>query len=404
MLRRFFDPATSEPSTQLQQPSIAELMAKSGVMNNTDKPVATPISIPETKEETTPAVEPTPAETATEAQPAEQAKPETPLPAPVEAAQPEPQKEEAAKPQPTWQEVLKSQQPSTVLKEMGYDDKVVGLAKKLTENPKMAAFFNHWESKGDVKDYLRELTTDYKEMPAEEVMRHQLKREYPNASPAALEVLYKKEIIKSYNLDSDDEVDLAEGRLLLEAKADRYRSEMIANQENYLLASPPEPKPIEPDNSAQLIQQEIDSQKSYVSNSDYVRNIAANKSVSFGEGVDKFTYPVENPIDLIDIIYDSEKWVNSISDVKKEGDRIVSMTPKVESQILIGLVAKYGKSFLDAYAKHYKSLGGEAAIEPIENAKPVDPSQQTPAQQAAPRTAAEAMARQGVLNSGGYNR
>jgi hypothetical protein len=405
MLRKFFDPAIAEPATQPQsQPSIAELLAKHGQMNNTDSPAPEPITIQETKEDPNKAPESTPAATANETQNAEQANPETPSPEKEVTAQPTPQKEEAAKPQPSWQEVLKSQQPNTVLKELGYDDTVIGLAKKLQENPKMAAFFNHWETKGDVKDFLRELTTDYKEMPAEEVMRHQLRKDYPNASNAAIDVLYKKEIIKAYGLDSDDETELQEGRLLLEAKADRYRTEMIANQEKFLIPPAPEPKIAEPDNSEQLVQQEINAQKSYVSNSEYFRNIAASKTLSIGEGEDKFTYPVENPAEIIDLLYDSEKWISTISDVKKQEDGKITITPKTETQFLTGMVAKYGKAFLDTYAKHYKSLGGKAAIAPIENAKDNSVQSVSPEQKGEPKTIAEAMARQGQMNSGGYSR
>lgn len=399
MIRRFFDTAVAEPATQVQ-PSIAELMAKQGVMNTGSNPVATPISITETKEETQPAQEPTPAATATEASPAEQAKPETPSPEKVEQPKAEPQKEVAEVKQPTWQEVLKSQQPSTVLKEMGFDDKVVSLAKKLTENPKMVGFFNHWEAKGDVKDYLRELTTDYKEMPAEEVMRHQLRKEYPNASKAALDVLYKKEIIQAYGLDSDDETVLEEGRLLLEAKADRYRSEMVKNQENYLLSAPPEPK-VEVDNTDQLVQQEIEAQKSSVKNSDYYKNIANTKIFSLGDGEEKFNYPIEgSPEEIVNVIYDSEALLNATFNVAKDGDKYV-ITPKTEHQMLIGMVAKYGKAFLDSYAKHYKSLGGKAVNDVIENAKDPDKTSQGQQSQPEPKTVAEAMARMGRLNTGG---
>lgn len=399
-IRRFLDPNVSaEPATQVQQPqsSIAELMGRHGVMNNTADPVATPISIPEKEEKPETAQENGTAATANEAPQAEQAKPEAPLPSTVEEPKPTPQIAEAPKPQPTWQEVLKSQQPDAVLKALGYDDKVVNLVNQLKEfDPKVVGLLQAYKE-GKHTDYLKELTTDYSNMPAEEVMRHQLRREYPKASEAAIQALFRKEIVSAYNLDSDDEAELAEGKLLLEAKAERYRDEFVKNQESFLLPKPPEPKPVEVDNTAQLVQQEIDSQRSHVLNSPYFKNIQANKKIQFGSGDEAFNYPIEDPNEIVDLIYNSEKFMDAIFE-KKENSYI----PRTENQILVGLVSKYGMSFLDAYAQHYKSLGGKAVNDLIENAKPPANNSAASASSPEPTTAAGLMAKSGVLNPGGY--
>lgn len=398
MIRKFYDPGVAEPAAAPAL-SIAEIMAKHGVKNDNESPVATPIDIqPEKKEEST-TTEATPVETTTEP-PIVEAKTETPTQQaePIVAA---PQKEEQ-QPVLTLQEVLRQHQPEAILKELGYDDKLVGFVKDLKElDPKMVAFLNTWKSNGDVKEYLRELTTDYSKMPAEDVMRHQLRREYPKASEKALDVLYRKEITEKYNLDSavDDEVE--EGRLLLEAKAERYRDEFISKQNNFLLPKPPEPKVAEPDNSEQLRQQEIEAYRSQITNNAYTKNIIATKNFSWGDGDEKFNFPVD-PNVLSGVLFDDNKWLETQYDIQKNPDGSVkSYTPKVEHQLLTAAVAVYGKSFLDAYAQHLKSLGGKAAIAPIDNAKPIEQSTTSPAQ-AAPKTPAEAMAKNGTLNSGGY--
>lgn len=389
MVKKFFDPSVTEPAGAT---SIAGLMAKQGVMNETSNPVAAPITIPEIKEETT-AEGGTPVETTTDLQPTETAIPETPSQVEeIKQAEAITETAEPAKVQ-TLQEVLGKHQPEAILKQLGYDDNLVGFLKDLKSvDPKMVAFFNTWKSNGDINGYLRELTTDYTKMPAEEVMRHQLRQEYPTASERAIDVLYKKEVVEKYNLDSTDEIELEEGRLLLEAKADRFRSDFVNKQQEYLLPKPPEPKAPEPDNSEQVRQQEIEAYKSKILSNDFTKNIISTKQFSLGDGTEKFSFPVE-PSDITDVLFDSEKWVENL--YEKDG------SPKVEHQLLVGMVAKYGMKFLNEYAKHYKSLGGKAVIEPLENAKPPETATPSPTQ-IAPKSAAEAMARQGVLNSGGY--
>lgn len=397
MIRRFLDPAVAEPSAATQPFNIASLMARHGVKNESEQSVAVPIEIKEeVKEEVTAKPEVTPVETTTEPSIAE-AKTETPAQVQEQVVE-MPQKEEQPK-VPTLQEVLRQHQPEAILKELGYNDKLVSLVNQLKEyDPKVAGLIQAYKD-GVHVEYLKELTTDYSKMPAEEVMRHQLRREYPKASEKALDVLYRKEITEKYNLDSADDAELEEGKLLLEAKAERYRDEFISKQSKFLLPKAPEPKADVPDLSEQKRQQEIEAYRSQFSDNAYTKNIFTSKSFSLGEGDEKFNYPVDPEV-LSGVLFDDNKWAETQFDIHKNIDGTIKYTPKVEHQMLTAMVAVYGKSFLDAYSQHLKSLGGKAAIVPIDNAKPVETSMASPAQ-AAPKSAAEAMARGGTLNSGG---
>lgn len=391
MIRKFFDPSVSEPAAA---PSIAALMAKHGVNNTSDNPVAMPVSISEPKTEPTPVEDKTVA-TTTEPSKAEPASPETPSQVepthePVKPA--EPQRQEPVKPV-TLQEVLRQHQPEAIFKELGYDDQLVNFVNGLKEiDPKMVAFLNTWKSGGDIQSYLKEMSTDYSEMPAEEVMRHQLRQEYPNASEKQLDILYRKEVAEKYNLLSDDETELEEGRLLLEAKADKYRQDFATKQQDFLLPKAPEPKPVAPSQEELQRQKDFEAYQSTVSNHELTKNIIASKQFSLGEGDEKFNYPV-NPNELTDLLFDSEKWASTL--YSEDG------TPKVEHQLLVAAVAKYGMQFLNEYANHYKSLGRKAVIDPLENPSPVTPAT-PPSSQSAPKNPAEAMARMGQYNQGGY--
>jgi hypothetical protein len=263
MVRKFYN--VDAPETATGSPSVAQLMAQHGVKNEMESMVAAPIEPLEQKEEPQKPAEVTPVETTTEPQTVETANLETPSPASEPPKVEEPQKVELPKAEPSWQEVLKNQQPDTVLKELGFDAESVGFLKEYKElDPKMKAFLNLWKSGGDIQGYLQEMTTDYSKLSAEEVMRHQLRQEYPKASKQQLDVLFEEEVIERYKLDDSrfSESEVERGKLLLEAKADKYRDALLSSQSEKLLPKPPEPKAAEPDNSAELAKQQFDAYKS----------------------------------------------------------------------------------------------------------------------------------------------
>lgn len=261
--------ATVQPSL-----SIAELMATQGVKSQGGDMVATPININRQAEEVKPQATEQAQETTTATVEETQSQVQ-------EQVEEQPKVVETAKetvveqqPQLSWQEVLKQQQPEQVLSELGYDKSTIELTKEIANNEKMLAFYKHWKENGNVKDYLKEIETDYSKMPAEEVMRHQLRQEYPNATERQLEILYKKEVVDKYQLDvnqyTEDEVE--EGRLLLEAKADKFRNDLITNQSKFLLPEPTKTETVV-DNSQELAQKEFEAYKHTVNSNQLTQGL-----------------------------------------------------------------------------------------------------------------------------------
>lgn len=320
---------------------------------------------------------------------------------PNEVAKVETQSQVVEQPQTiiTWQEVLKQQQPDTVLKELlGVDDSKLAFIKGANDLPvEILKLIDTWKNKGDVTAYVKEWTTDYSKMSSEDVMRNQLKEEYPEASERAIEALFKRKVIDSYSLDADkySEEEVEEGRLLLDAEADRYRKVLIAKQKDYVLPAPPEAKQEAPDNSEAEGMARFESYKAEVSNNPYIKDIYTNKQLSIGEGEDKFNFPIE-PNKITEVLFDSDKWRDTMFDkgLDNQGNQI--FTPKTEHQALVAAVAIYGKSFFNEYAKHLKAIGGKAVIDPINNAKPVNQAQQSSSDKP-PANAAEAMAKFGHM-------
>lgn len=415
-LRKFFDVAIEGAgggdTAVLDKPEVketvvlspAQQMAKSGIKSTSDSLAAKPIvNKTEIKEEPK-GTEAKPDATSNALQTTEKANSET-LTQKEEAEEViQTQKEPVTQTQPSLQEVLKSQQPDKVLKELGFDDKEVKLLHSLKGFDKIDYFINfvnEWKSGGNVNGYLKELSTDYTKMASEEVMRHQLRVEYPKASDKQLEALYEKEIIELYNLDSEDKVLSDKGRLLLDAKADRYRDKLIENQQTFLMPKAPEAKQPEPDLSEQKAQQVFEAYKSTINTDPYSAKVFEKKQITIGKGEDKFNYPIEPEL-IKGLLFDTDKWNETqyIIDRNMDGT-IKSAVPKIEDQILIASFAQNPQKFLEAYATHLLARGGQKAIEPINNAKPADSVNFSNADSSKPTNPAAAAAKHGVRVAAG---
>ncbi len=366
--RRFFDLVTPEPAAAaIEPPSLASIMAKSGALNSSGREGVIPSINTEKQESTTPATQTSPA-LATESVPAAEAKPSSlsPKQEPVVAA---PQTAEPAK-VPSWQEVLNSQQPDAILKELGYDEKVVKLINRLKDKPEMTGFLDHWESKGDVKQYLSALNTDYQKMSPEDVMKHQLQAQNPELDAKQLDTLFKIKVTNRYKLDdqlyTEDEV--AEGRIELLADAKPIRNALAEEQKKFLLPTPPEPKAAGPDPQVER-QKNYDAFKTALTNDSYIKDVLANKKITIGEGPEAFSYPVD-PDSLMKVMLDDDTWASKLLKVEDRPDGTKIWSPNGRKQALIGAILNDDEGFLKSMANHYKSFGGKSAIEPIENAKP----------------------------------
>lgn len=379
-------------------PSIASVMAKSGVLRQPGDDGPVPAINTEKKEEPTPAPA-TPAP-ATAAIPAEKAKPEPPKP--TEVPKTEPTQTATPVQVPSWQEVLKTQQPDTILKELGYGEKLVEFLRENKDiDPKMLGFVDHWrKNEGKVDPYLKALSTDFSKMAPEDVMKYQLRELNPELDAKQLERLYKLKVVDRYKLDpvlySEEEVE--DGRIELMADVKGIRTTLAEQQQNFLFPKPV-PKEAGPDPRAQQQQQEFEAYKTYITDDPYTRDLFSNKKLSIGEGDNKFDFPVD-PNALSEVLYDADKWTQKlfIQEIKPDGTKV--SIPDVKKQFLLAGIAVYGEDFLKQYGLHLKSLGGAAAIAPIENAKP--PASGTPAKaEVESASPAAAAAKRGRLVQGG---
>lgn len=387
-----------------EKQSIAALLAKEGSKTTNGKAVEKPQAIEkkEAKEETKTTETETPAATANEEVKVANVDSEAPKPTEKAAEAPKPQTETENKPTENWQEVIKSQQPKAILQAIGFDEKMTDFVEKLKDlDPKVIGLLQAYKD-GKTTEYLKELSTDYSKMPPEEVMRHQLREEYPKASEKQLDILYKKEVVEKYSLDSDDEDTVEEGKLLLEAKADKYRDSLLSNQEKYLLPKPSTEAPKEQaiDTNAEKLKQQVESFTKQFNEDPYTQSFLNSKDFVIGEGTDKIKIPIDAKA-VADLAINGDNTGELIAEISKDEKGNEIYKPKSQHQLLVATVNKYGMGFIDEIVKQAKSLGGKKAIEPIENAKQNDVKNTTSTADAEPKSIAELLAKKGVANHGG---
>lgn len=258
-----------------------------------------------------------------------------------------------------WKAQLQKEPPAAILKELGYDERMVN-------------FLEHWRNGGDIKEYLKEAETDYQTMDAAELMRHQLRLEYPKVSDEEFEVLYEDEVLQKYKMTDDfTEFEQERGKLLLNARASKFRDEFAARQQERLLPPPPptaekavvsnEPDPV-------ILEQQrlVEDSKRSVIDSPFYRKVLTDNKLTFGEGAEAFNFPVAAN-ELPDILYNGEKFVQNLFKVVEGADGKIELQADPEHQMLVAATAKYGKQLFVELAKHYKALGSKKAIDPIEN-------------------------------------
>jgi hypothetical protein len=310
---------------------------------------------PEPNTPAAPAEPPVPPETGTPTPPA--AAPIPPVsstPAPPVAA---PQPAHAGETKVDWREEAKKADPSELMALLGFDDKLKG-------------FVNKWKAGEDVTPYVRAASIDYSKMPPEEVMRHQLRAEFPELSEEDFQLVYESRVTNRYQLDPElfDEKQRKVGAIMLKTDADKVRTQLAATQQNLILntkppATPTGPTPAE---QAEQAQQTRNWFIGEVKKDPLAAGIVANGKLTIGEGAEAFHYEIKDPTALFDTIADQKKMMGKIFDMRVVGGE-ERYFPKGDKQVLLGIMAEYGMDFLKEFGKHMRNLGAGTVAELIEN-------------------------------------
>ena len=188
-----------------------------------------------------------------------------------------------------WKSALKTADKWEALKELGYDDFTIGMLK-------------YKEQTGDYTPYLQVKTVDYTKMTPEQILKTDLRKQYPDMSEKALNFKYNKEATEKYYLNREDYPegsDEAEiGQELMKIDAEQKRKAFIEEQNKF---KAPEPQPdLDATKREADLQQQQAALGNLVMNNEATTSLQKSKSIVFGQGEESFTYPIADPQSLVD--------------------------------------------------------------------------------------------------------
>jgi hypothetical protein len=341
-LRKFFE-ATSEGGGIAYNPFGG---AKEGEIKIID-PEVPKEEVPETVEEN----EPEKPETKVEEKPEEKVEEKTEEKVEEKAPEKTEEKvEEKVEPkveQPVFNldEELKKIDKWEALKKLGLDDFEIDLLKYKAET-------------GDLTPYLEAKTVDYSKFTDEQIMRHDLRKQYKGMSDKAFELLCEKKINEQFNLDAEVHGEAAAelGREMLKFEADKIRQREIEAQKKF---KAPE-KPV--DDTAQRQKQEqekmIEEYKSYVNDSPATKTLLTDKRLVYGNGETAFNYAVE-PKSLVETALNPNLLFNDLRDKNGNAD----LTKVYKAKAYIANMEQVEKMLIE----HGKTLGKKEEFEKLEN-------------------------------------
>jgi len=180
-----------------------------------------------------------------------------------------------------------------------------------------------YKKTGDVTPYLQAKTVDFTKMTDEDVMRRELREQYPDVSDKAFDRLYKQQVLDKFKLDADEwgDEDSELGRELLKVEASKLREKFLGWQKQYQA-------PVSDVEKAQLEEQEriVNDFKKFeedVKLNPVTQSIISDKRIVVKTADGEFNYELQTPEVLLDMTVDNTKFFNQFAnhDGKLDYDR-----------------------------------------------------------------------------------
>ncbi len=203
---------------------------------------------------------------------------------------------------------------------------------------------------GDLKPFLEAFSTDYSTLSPEEVLRIDLKKQYPQLSSERLDRLFTKQVLEKFMQIEGvfEEEDVALGSELMKAEADKVRARLISEQQSYL-------QPVTRVEDKSKEQEEIKNKwSSYVTESQFVKDLSESKRVAIKIGDDELSVSV-NPEELVAQTIQDEKFFSKFFDEKGQLDwqkwaKVVAYANDMEG-------------YEQTLVNHGKAVGSKSVIE-----------------------------------------
>jgi hypothetical protein len=224
-------------------------------------------------------------------------------------------------------------------------DDVENLVKKTEQSPFKDEYIQKivetYNAKGSLEEFFKAHSTNWKEMPAEEVLRRKIESQYDGLEKKHLDTIYKKELAK-YNLDPEEntEEEIELGMALMERDANQFRQEQIKQQEGYFQPAPP---PVD-----------TEKIKNTVTSLPEVKSLLETKMLKYNIGDKEFNMEVKDPNFILETLIDERNFVNTFI---KDGK------PDVAAWIDVVAYAQNRDGVRKALVDHGRSLGKSEVID-----------------------------------------
>jgi hypothetical protein len=247
-----------------------------------------------------------------------------------------------------WKELIKGIDRKELLKEAGISD----FAIEIDEYTKKG---------GQAVDYLNAKAVDWNTVSDADIVKTDLKKQFPNLTSNEVERLFNKKYGVSAEADEDDKAD---AELLLKTDAYSKRQTRIAEQANFKI--PETVNPVVTENSQQQQQAILEQQKRieetlrFYADHEATKNLMTSKRVALNLGENgNFNFSVERPELLTKAITDASVWQKLTT--TKQGEPDVAKLQK------IALYAFNPEQFEADLVNYGKSLGVKTLVEEGQN-------------------------------------
>ncbi len=264
-----------------------------------------------------------------------------------------PQETQTAQPTYNWKEEIKKLDRKEVAKELGLNDFALEIDEYLSKG-------------GSAKDYIEKRGYDWNKVSDEELVKGQLKNEYPDATSQQIDRLYNK---KYTQREEDIEEDREDGVLLMKSDARRLRDAKISEQNSFKIpeAIIPQVKDEAYEQWKQMQETQpvmMEKLKQFYEANEATKNLYESKrvAISLGEGVAPFNFSLNNPEALTRMFTDGgETWSKVTS--TKTGE------PDVAKQHLIGLFSFDPMKYSQDIFNYGVQMGKKKLVEEGQNAQ-----------------------------------
>lgn len=219
---------------------------------------------------------------------------------------------------------------------------------------------DYYEKTGDIKPYVDAMSKNYDEMSAEQILRENMRENYPKLSDAQFEKLFQKEITNKYNINSDEfeEEEVELGRALLENDAEKIRNDFKERQAKF---AAPEAQPQEDPQKA------YEEWKSVVSDNDYVKSFSKEPKFTIKYDDREFNLDVKDAADVIDAAYNDQKIFSNFVEGEGKNSKV-----NFEKFLKTYHYAKDPVAFEKKLIEFGRTLGQNKVLDDLQNPTKVD--------------------------------